>query len=64
MDESGTDKAECRRNATSGRRAGSTIRSLDNARGLQLECARVLHENLLGPILMYDSERTIWKEKE
>ena len=28
------------------------IRSLVNARGLQLECARVLHETLLVPVLV------------
>ena len=38
--------------------------SLVNARGLQLECARVLHESLLVPVLMYDSETMIWKEKK
>ena len=29
-----------------------------------LECARVLHETLLVPVLMYGSETMIWKEKE
>ena len=37
--------------------------SLVNARSLQLECARVLHESLLVPVLTYGSE-TIWREKE
>ena len=32
------------------------IRSLVNARGLQLECAGVLHESLLLPVLRYDME--------
>ena len=32
--------------------------------GLQLKCARVLHESLLVPLLMYGSETMIWKEKE
>ena len=36
------------------------IRSLDNARDLQIECTRVLHE-ILKPVLMYDSERMLWK---
>ena len=35
------------------RRVEGAIRSLVNATGLQLECARVLHETLLVPILMY-----------
>ena len=40
------------------------IRSLVNARGLQMECIRVLHETLLIHILTYSSETTLWKEKE
>ena len=35
-----------------------------NARDLQLECARVLHETVLVPVLMYGSEKMIWREKE
>ena len=27
-------------------------------------CARVLHDTLLMPVLMYGSETMIWKEKE
>ena len=37
---------------------------LVNPRGLQLECARVLHESLLVPVLIYGSETLIYKEKE
>ena len=48
----------------SGRRVAGAIRSLLNAMDLQLECARVLHEALLVPVLMYDSETMLWKEKE
>ena len=40
------------------------IRSLVNARFLQLECASVLHESLLVPVLTYGSETMIWREKE
>ena len=40
-------------------RAGA-LRSLVNATNLQLECARVLHESLLIPALMYDSGTMIW----
>ena len=43
LDESGTDEAEYRRKVLSGRRVVGSIRSPVNARGLQLECARVLH---------------------
>ena len=40
------------------------IRSLVNARDLQLECTRVLHETLLVPVLTYGSKTILWKEKE
>ena len=40
------------------------LRFLVNGRDLQLECARILHETLLVPIFMYDSETMLWKEKE
>ena len=64
MDESGTNEAKCSRKVASGRRVAGTIRSLGNARSLQLECTRVLHELLLVPVLTYGSEIMIWKEKE
>ena len=48
----------------SGRRVGVAIRSLVNASGLQLECARVLHETLLVLALLNGSETILWKEKE
>ena len=44
MDESGTNEAECSRKMVSGRRVAGAIRSLVNARSLQLEGTRVLHE--------------------
>ena len=31
---------------------------------LQLECAKVLHESLLVPVLTYGSETMIWRQKE
>ena len=40
LDESGTDGAECSRKIASGRKVAGAIRSLVNARSLQLECAR------------------------
>ena len=39
LDESGTDGAECNMKVARGRRVASVIRSLVNARDLQLECA-------------------------
>ena len=57
LDESGTDGAECSRKVASGSRVAGAIRSLVNARDLlHLDCASVLRETLLVPILMYGSE--------
>ena len=47
-----------------GRRVAGAIRSLDNVRGMKLECTLVLHETLLVPVRMYGSESMLWKEKE
>ena len=43
----------------SGRRVAGAIRSLINAKGLQLECDRILHKILLIPVLMCGSETMI-----
>ena len=43
------------RRMASGRRVEGAIRYLVNVRELQLECARVLHETLIVPVLMYGS---------
>ena len=56
-DESGIGGTECRRKVASGRRVGGAIRSLINARKLQLQCARVLHKTLLVFVLMYGSKK-------
>ena len=64
LDKSGTDEAECSRKLACGRRGAGAIRSLVNARYLQIECAKVLHETLLVPILTYGSETILWEEKE
>ena len=55
LDESGRDEEECSRKVASGRRVAGTIRSLVNARSLRVECARVLHESFLVPVLTYGS---------
>ena len=47
-----------------GRSVASVIRHLVNARDLQLECARVLHEILLVFVFIYSSETMLFKEKE
>ena len=64
MDEGDIDRAKCSREMANGRRVAGDIRSLVNARGLQLECARVLHESLLVPVLMYGYETMLWKEED
>ena len=55
---------QCHRRELSVRRFVGVIRSLVNAWGLHLECARVLHQSLLVFVLMYGSETRIWKEKK
>ena len=63
MDESGKDGAECGRKVVSGRRVAGVIRSLVKAKDLQLECARVLHETLVVPVITYGSETMLGKRK-
>ena len=48
----------------SGRRTASIIRSLFNARELQLDYTSVLHGTFHVPVLIYGSETMLWKEKE
>ena len=55
LDEASRGGTEC------SRKVAGAIRSLVNARDLQLECARVLHETLLVPFLMYGNEIMLWK---
>ena len=64
MDESGTNEAKFSTKVARWRRVASAIRSLVNARSLQLECAKVLHELLMVPVLTYGSETMIWRKKE
>ena len=60
LGDSGTERAECSRKGASGRGIAGAIRSLVNARDLQLECDRVLHETLLVPVPV---PRILWKER-
>ena len=64
FDESGTNGAECNRKVMSENMVTGAIRSLVNIRDLQLEYARVLHETLLVPILIYGNETMLKKEEE
>ena len=57
FNESSTGEVECSRKVVSGRMVAGAIRYLVNARGLQLECARVLYESLFMPVLMNGSEK-------
>ena len=63
LDEAGTDDAECHRKVASRRRVACAICSLVNAWGMQLECARVLHESLLVPVFIYGSKTMLWKQE-
>ena len=56
MDESGTDDVECPRKVGSEGKVAGAIRFLANARGLQLECARLSHMPLPVTVLFYGSE--------
>ena len=48
----------------SGRKVAGAIRFLVNARGLQLDCERMLHKALLVLVLLHISETMIWGERE
>ena len=61
--ESDTIEAECCRKVASGRRVSGAIRSLVNARSLQLECVRVLHQSLVVAALTFGIETMVLKEK-
>ena len=64
LDESGREGVDCSRKRGRGRRVAGAVRSLLIVRDLQLECAKVLHETLLIPVLIYGSEAMLRKEKE
>ena len=63
LNESGADETEFSRKVVSEGRAAGGIRSLLNARSLQLECAMVLDESMLVSVLTCGSETIIWREK-
>ena len=46
------------------KRVAGAIMSLVNDMDLQIVRARALPETLLVPVLIYDSETMLWKEKE
>ena len=59
-----TDRLRLVRKVVSGRRITDAIRSLVNARDLQLEYSRILHKTLFVPVLMYGNKTMLWKEKQ
>src|SRR5678815_5559529 len=63
LDEKGKDDAECSRKVVNGRKVAGAIKSLVDVRRLSLECARVLHESMLLPVLMYSSETMVWNKR-
>src|SRR5678815_1193791 len=63
LDEKGTNDAECSRKVVNGRKVAGVIKSLVNVKELSLECARVLHEGMLLPVLLYSSETMVWNKK-
>ena len=64
LDESCTDEAEGIRKVVSRRRVAGAIMSLVYFKSLHLDCATVLDESLLVPVLTYHSETMIFREKE
>ena len=63
MNEADTDGAVCSRKLVSGSRVERAVKSLDNARDLQLECARVLHETFLVPLIIYGVRQCYGKRR-
>ena len=56
LDESGTNGAESCREVATDRKIADAVRSPVNGNSLQLECARLLREGLIVPILRYRNE--------
>ena len=57
-------QTDCSRKVASGRMVAGVIMFLVNTRDLLLECARILHETLLLPDLVYGSETVTEGEGE
>lgn len=48
--------AECSRNVVNGRKLACATKSMVNAKGLPLECVRILYQSTLFSVLMDSSE--------
>ena len=46
-----------------GRKVAGAIKSLVDVKRLSLECASVLREGMLLPVLMYSSESRVWNKR-
>ena len=64
LNEKGNDEADCDNKVLHGRKMAGAIRSLVNVKGMSVECARILHESILVPTLVYGSETMVWKERD
>src|SRR5678815_5288590 len=63
LDEKGTDDAECSGKVVNCRKVAGAIKSLVDVKRLSLECARVLREDMLLPVVMYSSETMVWNKR-
>src|SRR5678816_842231 len=63
VDEKGPNDAECSMKVVNGRKMAGAIKSLVDVKGISLECARVLHDGMLLPVLMYSSETMVWNKR-
>jgi hypothetical protein len=63
IENKGGDDAECDRKVSNGRRVAGAITTMGNAKNLNLECLKRLHECMLVPVLMFGSEVMVWSQK-
>ena len=59
LDKSGTDAPEYRRKVTNRKKVASAIRFLVNARGLQVQCARL---GFVVPVLLYGNKTMVLRK--
>ena len=64
LDELSTDGAQYSSKVASGREVAGAVKSLVNARVMQLDFAKVLHETLFVPVLMYGVRQCYEKRRD
>ena len=64
LNDCGTDESDCNNRVVKERQISGAVRSLVNERCLNMKCAKVLHEKLVVPVLIYGSECMVWKSKQ